>query len=254
MYFKKHKLIYPLPFVKLIPSVITLLGLSIGISSIRYALESKWEPAIICVLIAAFIDGIDGSIARLLNATSSFGVELDSLCDFMNFGLSSSLIVYLWLSPESKLRLVSWGAILIFIICMAIRLARFNTNVFDNSFKNCKSKYFFVGVPAPVGGLLILMPIIMDFNILSSFSWNIKSYALFIDVYLLTIGFLMASRVPTFSVKNINVKPEYIWICLLLFATVIVALLIYPWYIIPAFAVCYICSIPVSIIVARKIN
>ncbi|WP_064644101.1 CDP-alcohol phosphatidyltransferase family protein [Orientia tsutsugamushi] len=251
--FKKPKLSYPMPFIKLFPSIITLLGLSIGVSSIRYALDGKWEIAVVCILIAVVVDGIDGRIARLLNATSTFGAELDSLCDFVNFGLSAALVTYLWLAPTQQQKLVSWISVLVFVICIAIRLARFNIGILNNEPSN-KKKYFFVGVPAPIGALLCLMPVMLDFDILPILNLQIRNYKLCINIYLLIVGFLMASRIPTFSIKNIVIRPQYIWICLLLFATIGVTLLIYPWYIIPAFALSYIISIPVSIVIARRIN
>ncbi|KJV57153.1 CDP-alcohol phosphatidyltransferase family protein [Orientia chuto str. Dubai] len=253
MNFRKHKLSYPMPFIRLLPSIITLLGLSVGLSSIRYAFDSKWEAAITCILVAVLIDGLDGRIARLLNAASSFGAELDSLCDFVNFGLTAALITYLWLDPDQQQKLVSWISVLVFVICTAIRLARFNISILNHEHSN-KKKYFFVGVPAPLGAVLCLMPVMLDFNIFPILNWQIKDYKLCINIYLLIVGFLMASRIPTFSIKSITVKPQYIWICLLLFATVGVTLLIYPWYIIPVFALWYIISIPVSIVVARRIN
>ncbi|KJV95104.1 putative membrane protein [Orientia tsutsugamushi str. UT76] len=148
---------------------------------------------------------------------------------------------------------MSWISVLVFIICIAIRLARFNIGILNNEPSN-KKKYFFVGVPAPVGALLCLMPVMLDFDILPIWNLQIRNYKLCINIYLLIVGFLMASRIPTFSIKNIVIRPQYIWICLLLFATIGVTLLIYPWYIIPAFALSYIISIPVSIVIARRIN
>lgn len=240
--------------MKLLPSVITLTGLSIGLSAIRYALEGNWERAVICILIAVIIDGIDGRIARLLNAASHFGAELDSLCDFVNFGLTAALVTYLWLSSTQQTQLLSWVTVLVFVICTAIRLARFNISVYNNVLDR-KSKYFFVGVPAPIGAILCLMPMMIDFNILSLIvDCKIKDYHIFINCYLLLVGLLIASRIPTFSIKHVVVKPQYIWICLLLFATLSVTIVIYPWYIIPAFAVIYIITIPISVLVARRIN
>jgi CDP-diacylglycerol--serine O-phosphatidyltransferase len=252
---KLRKLREPLPFKYLLPNLITIVGLAVGMSSIRFALEERWEIAVECIIIAAMIDGIDGRIARLLNATSTFGAELDSLCDFANFGVAPSLLIYLWSLNQFEFKLISWCAVLIFIVCMSIRLARFNTSIHDPNLKNSKlAKYFFVGVPAPSGAMLALIPIMLDFDLTTSLGFQIKSHALATAVYLIVIGFLMASRIPTLSLKQISIKPEYIWISLFTFGALIITTIIYPWYVIPFLGVVYILTIPVTAFVAKRIN
>jgi CDP-diacylglycerol--serine O-phosphatidyltransferase len=162
----KVKITKPIPFIKLLPNFITLLGLVVGVSAIKFGLDGRWEKAVYCTLVAAIIDGIDGRIARMLNATSPFGAELDSLCDFANFGVVPAYLVYLWSFQQYEYKVFSWGSILLFMVCMALRLARFNTAIFQE-IHNKKIEYFFTGVPAPCGALLALMPMILDFEVSS---------------------------------------------------------------------------------------
>ena len=151
-----------LSILKLLPNFLTLLALTIGLNSFKMALEGNWERAVICIVVAAIIDGIDGKLARLLNATSSFGAELDSLCDFVNFGVCPVVVLYLWLYTIIAPAFL-WSATVTYTICMSIRLARFNTSVLNPS---KISKMFFIGVPAPCGAMLVLLPLILSFEIL----------------------------------------------------------------------------------------
>ena len=122
---KKVRITKPIPFIKLIPNFITLLALIVGVSSIRFGLESKWELAVYCILVAAILDGLDGRVARMLNATSPFGAELDSLCDFANFGIVPAYLIYLWSFQQYEYKLFSWVAMLLFVICMYLLLLIF---------------------------------------------------------------------------------------------------------------------------------
>jgi CDP-diacylglycerol--serine O-phosphatidyltransferase len=231
-----------LSFFKLLPNLLTLTALTIGLNSIKMALEGKWEKAVFCIIIAAIIDGLDGKLARLLNATSVFGAELDSLCDFVNFGICPVLITYLWLHSMTSVAFL-WSATVIYAICMVIRLARFNTNL-SNPDKVLKS--FFIGVPAPAGAILCLLPLILSFEIAKDFKINISNYIYFIPFYIMCIGFLLACRIPTFSLKHIQIKKEYVWIVMLVFAIIIIEVLLYPWYWLPLLNLIYLCSIPIS--------
>lgn len=248
---KKVKITKPVPFAKLIPNVITLFGLIIGVSSIKFALDNNWERGVYCILIAAILDGTDGRIARLLNATSSFGAELDSLCDFVNFGLCPPILIYVWSFQQFEFKLLSWFAMLLFVSCMAIRLARFNTDVIQNKI-DPKSKYFATGVPAPSGALLALLPMILDFDIAPMFYVKLRPYTMFIDLYIILIAILLASRVPTFLFKNLYIKPEYLSLFMIGFTLVFINLIIYPWYTLPILGLIYICSMPISIILVKK--
>jgi CDP-diacylglycerol---serine O-phosphatidyltransferase len=230
-------------------------SLCVGVSALRFGLESKWEVAVLCVVIAAFLDGIDGRVARILGASSHFGAELDSLCDFVNFGVVPSLLMYCWSFQESPFKALAWVVVLLFIVCMSLRLARFNTGLVDKD-SMVLSKSFFIGVPAPIGAMLLLTPIIMSFEIapLLDVSLDIKANSLLLMGYQVVLALLLASRMPTFSLKDIIIKPQYVWIFLFCSCLLIIGLIIYPWYMMPMLALTYISTLPFSIMVARKIN
>lgn len=251
---QKRLSIRPVPLVKLLPNFVTLIGLIIGVSSIRFALDSRWEVAVFCVLIATIIDGLDGRVARFLNATSHFGAELDSLCDFVNFGICPAMLIYLWSFQQYEYKLISWACIVFYILCVGIRLARFNTAIIeprDSGF----SDSFFVGVPSPVGALLALIPMIMDFEISLWFdNFSFRNHTVLIDLYILIIAALLPSRLPTISLKKVHIKPEYLALSMIISSIVIVALVIYTWYALPIAAVLYFISIPVIYYSTKKRN
>ncbi len=246
---KRVKINKPIPFIKLIPNFLTILSLLIGVSAVKFALDGKWESTVYCTLIAALIDGIDGRVARMLNATTPFGAELDSLCDFANFGVAPAYSIYLWSFQQYEYKVFSWAAILLFISCMALRLARFNATVWQEK----KYQYFFAGVPAPCGAILALMPMIIDFEISVKLNATLRSHTILIDIYITIVGLLLASRLPTISAKNLRVKPEYLSLAMILFVTVIINIIIYPWYSLPIISLFYILSIPASVIFASRI-
>lgn len=248
---QKIKSTQPMTFIKLLPNLVTLFGLAIGMSSIRFALEARWEASITCILIATFMDALDGRLARMLNATSIFGAELDSLCDFANFGVAPAFILYLWSFQKIEYKLFSWAVGLLFIICMAIRLARFNTTTPSD---DPRVKNFFIGVPAPIGAILVLMPIMMDFDLSTTIGFNIRSHTLLITSYQFIIALLLPSRLPTFAFKNIEIKPEYVWACLLGSGIFIISLMLYTWWVIPCLGIIYLCAIPISVNKAKKAN
>ncbi len=242
-----------MPFAKLLPNFLTLVGLVVGISAIRFALDSQWERAVYCIFIAAVIDGLDGRVARMLNATSHFGAELDSLCDFANFGVAPAIVIYLWSFQQYEFKLISWAVMLLFVVCMAIRLARFNIGIFQPN-QDKRAKYFSTGVPAPTGAILALMPIILDFDISTALNISIRTHTLLIDLYIFIVALSLASRLPTFLFKNIHIKPEYLSLFMILSAIIIINLIIYPWYSLPVLAIIYIISIPACVVIARKMD
>ncbi|WP_375318755.1 CDP-alcohol phosphatidyltransferase family protein [Candidatus Tisiphia endosymbiont of Oplodontha viridula] len=248
---RKVRITKPIPFIKLLPNFITLLGLVVGISAIKFGLDGLWEKAVYCTLVAAIIDGIDGRIARMLNATSPFGAELDSLCDFANFGIVPAGLIYLWSFQQYEYKVFSWGAILLFIVCMALRLARFNTAIL-HEVHNKKLEYFFTGVPAPCGALLALMPMIIDFEVSGILGINVHTHTVMIGLYIVLIAFLLASRLPTFSTKNIKIKHEYLSLAMMVFAVIIISLIIYPWYLLPFIAFIYMLSIPICCFISKR--
>lgn len=185
----------PVPFRMIAPNMITLLALCLGLTAIRLAFEGKFEPAVIAVVVAAVLDGIDGRVARLLKGTSRFGAELDSLADFVNFGCAPALILYGF--ALHNLRSVGWIVALVFAIAMALRLARFNAMLDDPDRPEWK-KDFFVGMPAPAGALTGMLPLYLHFLGLTFESWA----APIVLAYVLAIALLVVSTVPTFSGKT----------------------------------------------------
>ncbi|WP_375410334.1 CDP-alcohol phosphatidyltransferase family protein [uncultured Methylobacterium sp.] len=187
----------PVPFRMIAPNMITLMALCLGLTAIRLAFEGKFEPAVIAIVAAAFLDGIDGRVARMLKGTSRFGAELDSLADFVNFGCAPALILYGF--ALHHLRSVGWIVALIFAIAMALRLARFNAMLDDPSRPEWKKDYF-VGVPAPAGALTAMLPLYLHFLGLTMERWA----APVVLGYVLCIALLVVSTVPTFSGKTMG--------------------------------------------------
>jgi CDP-diacylglycerol---serine O-phosphatidyltransferase len=186
-----------IPIRAIVPNLVTLLALCAGLTSIRMSIELRFEPAIAAIAIAALLDGIDGRVARLLKSTSRFGAELDSLCDFLCFGVAPAMLLYVW--ALSELRSLGWIAAMIFAICSALRLARFNVALDDPNRPEWQANYF-VGIPAPAGAMVSLLPLYIEF-IGTPHGFLTAPIVL---VYTLAIGFLMVSRVPTWSGKLIG--------------------------------------------------
>jgi CDP-diacylglycerol---serine O-phosphatidyltransferase len=231
---------HPLPISKLLPNMVTLTTLCFGLSSIRFALLERWELAVTFVLIAAFLDGVDGRLARLLNASSNFGAQLDSLADFVNFGVAPAFVLYLWTLDNIKFKGVGWALVLFYSICCAIRLARFNTNLEEDDQPEWADK-FFVGIPSPVGAGLAIAPMTLSFQF-----GNNLFHPLCIGIYMGVVAVLMASRIPTISIKKMGIRREYASLVLVVAGLLIAALIIEPWLTLPMIALIYVASIPFS--------
>src|SRR4249919_3027988 len=190
-----------IPVRTLLPNLITLLALCAGLTAIRLSVEDKLELALAAIVVAALLDGIDGRIARMLKGTSRFGAELDSLADFVNFGVAPALILYFW--GLHDLKSAGWIAALVFAICAALRLARFNVMI-DDPNKPAWAGNFFTGIPAPAGALVVLLPIYL--SLLGLF----RAPAAVTLIFTLVIAGLMVSRLPVFSGKRVGkrVPPE----------------------------------------------
>ena len=235
-----------LPLYKLLPSVITLVAICAGLTAVKCALEGRWENAVILLVIAAFLDGMDGRVARYLKVTSDFGAELDSLADFCNFGISPALVLYTWASGDIDIRKIRWGVVLVFAICCAIRLARFNTNSKKKTLQSWNSvDLFFTGVPAPIGGILLIIPIVISFEF-RQFLVVLKTPWI-LGVYMIVIALAMASRIPTFSIKKISISHDNVALFLAFIGLLIAMLLIKPWLTISVLSLFYLISIPVSV-------
>jgi CDP-diacylglycerol---serine O-phosphatidyltransferase len=228
------------PIRVLIPNIFTLLGLCAGLTAIRMAIEHRWDLTVAALVFAAFLDGIDGRIARLLKASSRFGAELDSLADFVNFGVAPAIIIYTWALDD--LRSMGWIAVLVFAVCAALRLARFNVALERTDLPAWKSSYF-VGVPAPAGAIVLLLPIYAQ-----DLGMHLPSLTPLVLLYTLAIALLMVSRVPTFSGKLIGqrIPREHVPPIFVLAALFIALLLTYPSLTLAVGSVIYLAIIPVS--------
>jgi CDP-diacylglycerol--serine O-phosphatidyltransferase len=238
-----------IPLRVLIPNLVTLLALCAGMTAIRLAIEGRLELAVGCIVAAAFLDGIDGRLARYLEGTSRFGAELDSLADFVNFGVVPAIVIYFW--GLHDLRSLGWIVSLVFAMCMVLRLARFNVMLTDPN-RPAFQANFFVGMPAPAGALVVLLPIYLDFLGLP----HVASAAPVEMVYVLLIAFLTASRVPTFSGKKLGARVSREWVLpLFVVAVAIILLLIfYPWETLTAIVLLYLGTIPLGIRHYRRLN
>jgi CDP-diacylglycerol---serine O-phosphatidyltransferase len=227
----------PIPVRMLVPNVITLLAICAGLTAIRLSIEGSMELAVGAIVFAAVLDGIDGRVARMIKGQSKFGAELDSLADFVNFGVAPGLILYFWQLHE--LNNGGWIAAMVFAISGGLRLARFNATM-DDPNKPAFAANYFTGMPAPLGAITVLLPIYLAFLGLP------MPPAMITALYTLLIAFLMVSRLPVFSGKTVRMRvpPEMV---LPVFVSVVffVALLIgYPWHILSAGSVLYLLSLP----------
>ena len=230
----------------ILPNMLTLIGVCIGLTSIRFALDEKFELAIIAIIFAALIDGLDGRIARLIKGTSKVGKELDSLTDMISFGVAPAFIMYFW--KLNTLGRFGWLLCLVYVICVALRLARFNIN--SNQEPSWRDN-FFEGVPSPAGGILVLTPLIIS---LSGFDLFQLNYELIVPTFFILTSFLLISKFPTYSFKKI-VIPRKTTI-FLLFGIVLFfgLLLIYTFNVIAISAVIYVFLLPVSFFHFQKIK
>jgi CDP-diacylglycerol---serine O-phosphatidyltransferase len=236
-----------IPVRVLVPNVITLLALCAGLTAIRFAVEERLEWALAGIVFAAALDGIDGRVARMLKGTSRFGAELDSLADFVNFGVAPALILYFWGLHE--LKAAGWIAALAFAICAALRLARFNVMSEDPNRPAWAGNYF-VGVPAPAGAITVLLPIYVQFLGVPYSELSVSVAFL----YTLAIAFLMVSRLPVLSGKRVGkrVSPELVPPVFVLIVLFVLLLISYPWEVLSIGTVIYLASLPLGWLSHRK--
>jgi CDP-diacylglycerol--serine O-phosphatidyltransferase len=230
-----------IPVRTLLPNLITLLALCAGLTAIRLAIEGRLELALGAIVFAAVLDGIDGRVARMLKGTSRFGAELDSLADFVNFGVTPALILYFWGLHE--LKSFGWIVALVFAICAALRLARFNVMI-DDPNKPAWAGNFFTGIPAPAGALTVLLPIYLFFLGVPNGMFTI--WVTFF--YTLAIGLLMVSRLPVFSGKRVGkrVPPEMVLPVFVAAVLVFALLIAYPWEVLSFGAIVYLVCLPLG--------
>ncbi len=237
------------PLGRLFPSFVTLMGLCAGLSAIRFALEGRFAFAVAAIIAAAIFDGMDGRLARLLKATSTFGAQLDSLADFMSFGVAPAVVLYLWSMQQMGGR--GWAVVLLFAVCCAIRLARFNTAAIDRPKKDtkpAKPDKFFVGMPAPMAACVSLFFLVLSFE----YTYGWLRDPLLNAAYLSFIALMMASRIPTVSIKRLQFKLKHARAILVFFGLLMALLLIEPWLTLVAIAVGYFTSIPLTAYIVWK--
>ncbi len=230
------------PVRYLLPNLITLLALCSGVTSIRLALEGRYELAVACVMLAVVLDAVDGRLARLLKGTSRFGAELDSLADFVNFGVAPAILLYVW--SLNSLKTLGWVICLVLAIACALRLARFNVAL-DDPNKPAWASRFFTGAPAPAGAGLALLPLYLGFLGLID---DGHGWALAVGPYVVVVALLMVSRVPTFSGKNMGLIPgDKVLPVLGLAVLAVIMLIAYPWQFLTIVSIAYLALIPVSL-------
>ena len=224
----------------ILPNMFTLIGVCIGLSSIKFAFDEKFTLSVIAIIVAAIIDGLDGRIARLIQATSKVGKELDSLTDVISFGVAPAFIMYFW--KLNELGRIGWLICLIYVVCVTLRLARFNVN---SGQEPSWRDNFFEGVPSPAGGVIVLMPLIYSLCDIQILKIN---YDFFVPILFVVVSILLISKVPTYALKKISVPRNMTIFLLLAVVLYFGLLLIYTFNAIVISGLIYFIMIPVSFI------
>ena len=230
----------------ILPNMLTLIGVCIGLTSIRFSFNGQFDLAIIAIIIAALIDGLDGRIARLIKGTTKVGKALDSLTDMISFGVAPAFIMYFW--TLSSLGRFGWLLCLIYVICVALRLARFNVN--SNQEPSWKDN-FFEGVPSPAGGILVLTPLIVS---MTNFDYIKIDYNIIVPIFFIITSLLLISKFPTYSFKKIVIQRKTT--VFLLFGIILFfgLLLVYPFVVMSLSILVYLCLLPISFLNFQKIK
>jgi CDP-diacylglycerol--serine O-phosphatidyltransferase len=233
---------------RLIPNILTIMALTAGLTGMQFAMEGHWDRAALAIVVAAILDMLDGATARLLNATSDFGAQMDSLSDFLSFGVAPAMILYLWVLEESGK--VGWIAMMVFAIACALRLARYN--VTGKPKTGAWAKGFFAGVPAPAGAGMALLPLFIW--LLSPSFFEQFAFANFaVGIWVIFCAGLMVSRIPTWSTKQIKLPSKMAMPVLAITGLLIAALIQAPWQTLTLMALAYIATIPFSVRHFKKI-
>ena len=243
---KKFKIVTDTRARVILPNALTLIGVCIGLSSINFALNQNFKLAIIAIIFAALIDGLDGRIARLIKGTSKVGKELDSLTDIISFGVAPAFIMYFWVL--NNLGKIGWLLSLVYVVCIALRLARFNIN---SSAEPSWRDNFFEGVPSPAGGILVLTPLIYDVSELKLVGLN---YQVLVPIIFIVVSILLISKVPTYAFKKISVKRSTTVFLMFSIVLVFVLLFMFPFQTLVAAASFYILSLPISFLHYSKLE
>ena len=243
---KKFKLVSSKKTRYLLPNILTLGGVCLGISSIKFSIDGNYSLAVTLILFAAILDALDGRIARLIKGTSEFGKELDSLTDFVSFGIAPVFVLYFWeLNKYGKL---GWAITLIYSVCCVLRLARFNLTKIETT-EEWKNN-FFEGIPSPAGGLLILMPLIYELTNLN-LGIEVKNATPYLTI---CIAVLLVSKIPTLALKKISISSKATVFLLLAIGIIFIGLLFYTLETLLVFGVTYVISIPISFFIYKSQN
>lgn len=225
-----------------LPNLVTVLAICAGLSGIRFAFEDRFEPAVVMVLLAAFLDGIDGRLARMLKATSKFGAQMDSLADIVNFGVAPALVLYAFLLDKAGSP--GWIAALLFAIACGMRLARFNVLTEETDQPAWQTEYF-VGVPAPAGAVLVMLPLYLYFLRLGV--EPSRSAAFIASGFTVLVAFLLVSRLPVYSGKSVRIPGDKVLPVILAVVLYVLLLMAYPWYTLTASVAGYLLFLPFSV-------
>ncbi len=226
-------------FFRMLPNALTTLALCAGMNAIRFAVQGRWEAAVIAIAVAAVLDTLDGRTARLLNAQSKFGAELDSLADIVSFGVTPAILLYLWALHSAGN--IGWIATLAFSICAALRLARFNTALSAIGPRQPKAPYF-VGVPTPAGAGTALLPLVID---LEAGEPVLVNHPFFVSLWVLGVALLMVSRIPTLALTSFRVGQRFRLPLLAVIGIAAGAIVDTPWMAAIVVILAYLLSIPI---------
>ena len=232
----------------ILPNAITLVGVCIGLTSIKFALDGKFALAVVAILFAGLMDALDGRIARLIKGTSKIGKELDSLGDVISFGVAPAFIMYFW--NLQYLEKLGWFVCLIYVVCVALRLARFNVS--SNEEATWKDD-FFEGVPSPAGGIIVLMPLVLSFSGFGDLFFKIN-YDVIVPTFFIIVSILLISTIPTYSFKRIVIPRSMTKFLLFGIVLFFGALLVYTFKILALSSLIYLCLIPISYFHFKKIK
>lgn len=232
---------------RLIPNILTLLALCAGLTSMRFGLHGSWEKAVLAIILAGVFDGLDGRVARMLQGTSKFGAELDSLSDFVSFGVAPAMVLYFWTMQGAGG--LGWALVMLYTVCCGLRLARFNTMLGQADLPPYAYN-FFTGVPAPAAAGVVLLPMVASFEFDGGF---FKSPTV-VAVFLLGVSFLMVSTIPTFSFKKVRIPNAWVLPILLIIGLLAAFLVTEPWKTLAAIGTLYLLMIPLSVRSFRRLK
>ncbi|MFT5703670.1 MAG: CDP-diacylglycerol--serine O-phosphatidyltransferase [Rickettsiales bacterium] len=236
---------------RLLPNLVTLIGLCAGLTAIRFAMDGEWVKSVSLLLFAGFLDGVDGRLARFLNSSSPFGAELDSLIDFVNFGVVPGFLIYMWVNTYAHVYGFDWALVLFFAISMSLRLARFNVAMSEENPDPILTKYFFQGIPAPCAAAMAILPMVLYFEFGDGYFFTDPKFVL---SYCFGLAVLVGSTIPTISIKKIPIRNEFIYVTLLILGLIAAGLAVKPWLTLAIIGVVYGFSIPVTAFFYLKIK